>query len=80
MLFVWLNVFKKLEFYRLRRWYVFDGNIKKATFEMLNERPETCDDGLPVLLPGISGKRRVDSEYLIIESFSHLKTCINNIF
>ena len=45
---------------RLRRLFLFDANIKKASFEMLQERPEIDDDGLPVLLPEISGRRRVD--------------------
>ena len=46
----------------MRRWYVFDANIKDASFEMLKERPQLLDDGLPELLPEVSGKRRVDSK------------------
>lgn len=49
---------------RLRRSYVFDANIKTATFEMLAERPQISnEDGLPILLPDVSGKRRVDSKF-----------------
>jgi hypothetical protein len=52
------------KYFSLRRWYVFDANITTASFEMLKERPKLSEeDGLPILLPGISGKRRVDSKF-----------------
>lgn len=58
---------------------MLDGDIEFAHSDMVHQKPEMDEDGLPKMLPNYGGKRRVDRKYLIFFSLFILKlTCVFN--
>ena len=50
-----------------------DGDIEFAHSDMVHQKPEMDEDGLPKMLPSYGGKRRVDRKYLIFIFFINSK-------